>query len=247
MRLGPPPKFQQIRQRARQAVSRALCVFLFALPAAAQTIRPVLTEHGEKARGKFELVNDTLEPLNVVLEARSFTVADNGTLSYRPLDQHIRLKLSTMSFRLPPQQSHWVFYEATAEQQPAWFVIYASFTGYGFKTAEGMNVRLQLPHTVYLLPKGKVQKQDVNLLRAEYDPDSRQVKVRLGNGSGQFGRCLSAEVSRGRKKSAMNGFPMFPKAEREVEIAWEDEEWPDKITLRFENFTLEEKLQVTNR
>ena len=247
MRLGPPPKFQQIRQRARQAVSRVLCLFVFALPVAAQTIRPVLTEHGEKARGKFELVNDTLEPLNVVLEARSFSVLESGALAYRPLDQHIHLKLSTMSFRIPPQQSHWVFYEATAEQQPAWFVIYASFTGYGFKTAEGMNVRLQLPHTVYLLPKTKVQKQDVNLLRAEYDPDGRQVKVRVANGSGLFGRCLSAEVSRGRKKSAMNGFPIFPKAERQVEIAWDDEEMPDKITLRFQNFTLEEKLQVINR
>ena len=218
-----------------------------ALPAAAQTIRPVLTEHGEKARGKFELINDTLEPLNVVLEARSFTVADNGTLSYRPLDKHIHLKLSTMSFRIPPQQSYWVFYEATAEQQPAWFVIYANFTGYGFKTADLMNVRLQLPHTVYLLPKGKVQKQDLNLLRAEYDPGNQQVRVRLGNNSGLFGRCLSAEVSRGRKKATLNGFPLFPKAERQVEIAWEDEEQPDKITLRFQNFTIEERLQVVNR
>lgn len=247
MRLGPPPKVQQIRQRARRAISRALCTLLFVLPAAAQTIRPVLTEYGEKGRGKFELVNDTLEPLNVVLDARSFTVRDDGTLSYRPLDKNVRLKLSTMSFRIPPQQSYWVFYEATADQYPVWFVIYASFTGYGFKTAEGMNVRLQLPHTVYLLPKGKVQKQDVNLLRAEYDPGTQQVVVRVGNQSGLFGRCLSAEVSRGRKKANMNGFPIFPKAERQVEIAWEDEELPDKITLRFQNFTLEEKLTVVNR
>ncbi len=247
MRLGPPSKLEAMRQRARQAVSRALCLLLFALPAAAQTVRPVLTEHGEKARGKFELVNDTLEPLNVVLDARSFNVSDHGDVSYRPLDKSIHLKLSAMSFRIPPQQSYWVFYEATADQNPAWFVIYASFTGYGFKTAEGMNVRLQLPHTVYLLPKGKVQKQDLNLLRAEYDPGTQKVRVRLGNGSGQFGRCLAAEVSRGRKKASLNGFPLFPNAERQVEIEWEDEELPDKITLRFQNFTIEEKLQVVNR
>ncbi|MGH9509354.1 MAG: hypothetical protein ACRD2M_05415 [Terriglobales bacterium] len=228
-------------------MSRALCLLLFTLPAAAQTIRPVLTEHGEKARGKFELVNDTLEPLNVVLDARSFTVTDSGELAYRPLDKSIHLKLSTMSFRIPPQQNYWVFYEATADQNPAWFVIYASFTGYGFKTADGMNVRLQLPHTVYLLPKGKVQKQDLNLLRAEYDPGTQKVRVRLGNSSGQFGRCLAAEVSRGRKKASLNGFPLFPKAERQVEIEWEDEELPDKITLRFQDFTIEEKLQVVNR
>jgi hypothetical protein len=236
-----------MQQRARQAVSRALCLFVLALPAAAQTIRPVLTEHGAKARGKFELVNDTLEPLNVVLDARSFSVSDSGALSYRPLDKSIHLKLSTMSFRIPPQQGYWVFYEATADQTPAWFVIYASFTGYGFKTADGMNVRLQLPHTVYLLPKGKVQKQDLNLLRAEYDPGTQRVLVRVGNNSGQFGRCLAAEVSRGKKKASLNGFPLFPKAEREVEIEWEEEDLPDKITLRFQNFTLEEKLQVVNR
>ena len=74
-------------------------------------------------------------------------------LSYRPLDPNIHLKLSATSFRIQPKQTYYVFYEASAPPSPTWFVIYASFSGFAFRTAQGMNVRLQLPHTVYLLPK----------------------------------------------------------------------------------------------
>lgn len=65
-------------QGARRMVLRALCLFVFLLPAYGQTLRPILLEHGQKAHGKFELVNDTLLPLNVVLEAKSFTVDEQG-------------------------------------------------------------------------------------------------------------------------------------------------------------------------
>jgi hypothetical protein len=95
-----------------------------------------------------EYVNDSLTPLNVVLEAKSFTVSEDGEIDYRPLDPNIHLKLSTTSFRIQPKQTYYVFYEASAPPNPAWFVIYASFSGFPFRTAHGMNVRLQLPHTV---------------------------------------------------------------------------------------------------
>src|ERR1700722_14397563 len=108
----------------------------------AQTVRPVISELGNPAKGRVEYVNDGLTPLNVVLEAKSFTVSENGELSYRPLDPGIHLKLSATSFRIQPQQTYYVFYEASAPPSPAWFVIYASFSGFAFRTAQGMNVRL---------------------------------------------------------------------------------------------------------
>lgn len=236
--------FLNTKQGARRFILRALCLFLFSLPAGAQTVRPVLLEHGEKAHGKFELVNDTLLPLNVVLEAKSFTVDEQGEISYRPLDKHIHLKLARMSFRIPPQQSYWVFYEATADQLPAWFVLYANFTGYPFKSASGMNIQLELPHTVYLLPKGDLKQPDVSLVTAEYRPAAHKIVVEVSNQSALFGRALAAEISGGRQKTTQNGFPLFPNSHRRVEITWEGDEPPQKLKLRFAKFTLEQPIAV---
>lgn len=233
-----------LKQGARRMILRALCLFLFSLPAAAQTVRPILLEHGEKGHGKYELVNDTLMPLNVVLEAKSFTVNERGDISYRPLDKSIHLRLARMSFRIPPQQSYWVFYEATADQLPAWFVIYANFTGYPFKSASGMNIQVELPHTAYLLPKGDLKQPDVSLVRAEYRPTAHKVVVEVSNQSALFGRALAAEISGGRSKTTQNGFPLFPNSHRQVEIAWEGDEPPQKLKLRFAKFTLEQPIAV---
>ena len=231
-------------QGARRFFLRALCLLFFLLPASAQTVRPVLLEHGQKAHGRFELVNNTLLPLNVVLEAKSFTVDEQGEISYRPLDKHIHLKLARMSFRIPPQQSYWVFYEATADQLPAWFVIYANFTGYPFKSASGMNIQVELPHTVYLLPKGDLKQPDVSLVAAEYQAATRKIVVEVSNQSALFGRALGAEISAGREKVTQNGFPLFPNSHRRVEIAWEGDEPPQKLKLRFAKFTLEQAIAV---
>ena len=233
-----------VGQGARRFFLRALSLFLFLLPAYGQTVRPLLLEHGEKAHGKFELVNDTLLPLNVVLEAKSFTVDERGGITYRPLDPGIHLKLARMSFRIPPQQSYWVFYEATAERLPAWFVIYANFSGYPFKSASGMNIQLELPHTVYMLPKGDLKQPDVSLVAAEWRPATRKIVVEVSNQSPLFGRALGAEISAGREKVTQNGFPLFPNSHRRVEISWEGGEPPQKLKLRFAKFTLEQAIAV---
>src|SRR5271157_5470165 len=100
----------------------------------AQTVRPVVNEIGNPAKGRVEYVNDGLTPLNVVLEAKSFTVSETGEISYQPLDPNIHLKLSTTSFRMQPQQTYYVFYEASSLQSPTWFVIYAAISGFPFRT-----------------------------------------------------------------------------------------------------------------
>src|SRR5258708_29831138 len=88
---------------------------------AAQTVRPVIVQYNGTARGKFELVNNTLQPMNVVIEPKSFTITEEGDGVYGPLAKDIHLKLSAMSLSIPPKQSRYVFYEATADSLPAWF------------------------------------------------------------------------------------------------------------------------------
>lgn len=213
----------------------------------AQTVRPLINELGNPAKGRVEYVNDGLTPLNVVLEAKSFTVSETGEISYRPLDPEIHLKLSTTSFRIQPQQTYYVFYEATSPKSPSWFVIYAAFSGFPFRTAQGMNVRLELPHTVYLLPKGTIEYADVIISRADLIPSENKAVVEVGNQGDNFGRVFETQLVYEKKKQEAPGFPVFPHSKRILEIPLEQkaegENVPTEVTLQFQKFKLEQKLQ----
>ena len=217
---------------------------LLVAPVFAQTVRPVIAELGNPAKGRVEYYNDSLTPLNVVLEAKSFTVSEKGELSYRPLDSTIHLKLSTTSFRIPPQQSYYVFYEAHADAAPGWFVIYAAFSGFPFRTQQGMNIRLELPHTVYLLPKGKLGKSDVVVDQLEFKPAEKKLIVGVENTGNDFGRVEETLVMFGKKKQEAPGFPIFPHKRRVMEIALEEGQTPSSVVLQFQNFKVEEALRT---
>jgi len=240
---------------ARGMLLWALSVCLLSLsemPLAAQTVRPVVDENivkapGKKASGRIEYVNDSLQALNVTLDFRSFTVSDTGDLSYRPLDNSIHVKFSATSFRIPPKQNYFVFYEAWADAIPSWFVVYATFAGFSEKTREGLSLQVLLPHTIYLLPKQGVRKEELQVKVAEYRPLEKKVIVRVENTGPSFGRILEADVSSGKAKAFSNGFPVFPYRERELDIAWEGSEIPEKVILHLEGFRLEHTVGVAIR
>jgi len=231
-------------------LARALCLLLslfvglclWDVSAAAQTVRPVIAELGNPAKGRIEYVNDSLTPLSVVLQAKSFTVSETGEIAYRPLDPNIHLKLSATSFRLQPQQSYYVFYEANTDAAPAWFVVYAAFSGFPFRTQEGMSVRLELPHTVYLLPKHGVEKAEVVVSRAEYNLPQKTLTLEVENTSGNFGRILQTTVACGRKKEEGPGFPIFPHSKRTVEIPLSEPDPPSQVVLQLRDFKIEQSL-----
>lgn len=236
---------------ACRPLASALCVLALGATASAQTVRPVINELvGNPVKGRVEYVNDSLTPLNVVLEARSFTVAESGEITFRPLDPGLHVKFSATSFRIQPQQTYYVFYEATSPQVPAWFVIYANFTGFAFRTAQGMNVRLQLPHTVYLLPKQSVDKSDLHVIRADLDATQNKVIVEVENTGPNFGRILQTHLLYSHKKQEAPGFPVFPHSKRILEVPLEQkaegENVPVEVSLDLEKFKLEQKLERHN-
>ena len=76
-------------------------------------------------------------------------VEPSGDLIEEPLDTtRIQVKISAMSFRIPPRETYTVFYEATAKSFPSWFLISSTLTG--ARTQTGLNVRIELPHVVYM-------------------------------------------------------------------------------------------------
>jgi hypothetical protein len=216
-----------------------ICSALISLSAAAQTIRPVLSEYRTKAEGRFEIVNDMFVAANVVLEAKGFTVDAAGAIQYTPLDPSIKLKLSEKSFRLQPKGSRTVTYTAAAEKLPAWFVIYADIAGSPVKKTSGLNVQIMLPHTVYILPNEDAKKEELNISSATYDAATHTLAVNVASSSANFARVDLALVKTNDGEVDARGFPIFPNSKRRVDIPLEANKIPEKVTLQFEKFKLE--------
>ncbi len=217
-------------------------------PAAAQTVRPVLMEYQGSARGQVEYVNDSFQPLNVILEAKSFHVSETGELSYGPMPASIHLKLSAMSFRIPPKQSYVVYYDAKADAMPAWFVLYADFAPAHDREQTGMTVHIRLPHTVYLLPpKGELKKSDLAVQLAEFRASDRKMVVEVSNSGPNFGRVLSVDATGRGETANLNGFPVFPNSKRRVEMEWKGDVPPEKLVLKLEKFTLQQSITQANQ
>jgi hypothetical protein len=228
------------------AVSRLLivcaCVFCVTPPLTGQTIRPLISEFKNKARGKVELVNDAAWPLNVYLQPRSFTVSASGDMTDAPLERGIHVKLSVMSLRIPPGQSRWVFYEATSDHMPAWFVVYAVFAGFPTRDFKGINVQLELPHVAYILPKDGLKSDDVRVNVTELRPADRKIVLDIENTGGNFGRILTTELSGPAGKASSPGFPLFPGGHRRLELAWSSDQQPKQLVLRSRDFIVEHNL-----
>ena len=234
-----------MRYPDRSRIVSLLLVAVLTRPLGAQTVRPAVVEFPGQARGKFELVNETLFPLTVVLEPRGFHVEPTGELIEEALDTtRMQVKLSAMSFRIPPREAYTVFYEATARTFPAWFLISSTLTG--ARTQAGLNVRIELPHVVYMLQSQPLRRTDVAVHGWEFDSTTQRVRVELENTSSALGRVLSSEISTGSKRTAPGGaFPLFPHSRRALEIPWSADEAPERLVLRFANFTVEERRRQT--
>jgi hypothetical protein len=227
---------------ARRVRLASLLVLLgFVRPLSAQTVRPAVVEYPNQARGKFELVNESLFPLTVVLEPRGFHVEPTGELIEEPLDTtRVKVKISAMSFRIPPRETYTVFYEATTKAFPSWFLISSTLTG--ARTQTGLNIRIELPHVVYMLQPQPLRRADVAVHAFEFDTVAKRVRVELENTSAALGRVLSSEVSAsGAKTIPAGAFPLFPHSRRTLEIPWSGDATPERLVLRFANFTVEER------
>jgi hypothetical protein len=214
-------------------------VLLVTRPLPAQSVTPPIAEYQERARSSFRLTNGTLYPLNVVLDVRGFRVTDQGDVIDAPLDTtRLQLKLSAMSFRIPPHGAYTVFYEAAADSLPAWFNIVSAMTG--ARSDNGLNVRILLPHVVYLNQKQRLQPGDVVVRALEVDSAAHRVRVQLENLGPRLGRVLEVSASNGREHTVPGGgFPLFPHRMRWVEAPWERTGRPARVTVRTARFTLD--------
>ncbi|MGI4853884.1 MAG: hypothetical protein ACRYF4_07565 [Janthinobacterium lividum] len=203
----------------------------------AQSVQPAIVEYGAKADGKFSVTNNTASTMTVVLEPKSFSISPDGHGTFRTLDPGIKVELSTMSVRLQPMQTYTVFYKASAERAPAWFTIYSTFIP--VRKGESLNVRFQLPHTVYLYQKTALAEGDVQVMAVKYSPDKHLLECDLKNTGDNLGRAQDVQIAPVHGSPVlMAGFPLLPGAERHLAIPWEGDAPPTALRIRFPHFTL---------
>jgi hypothetical protein len=217
----------------------ATCCLVSASPLTGQSVSPPIAEYQERARSSFRLDNASLFPLTVVLELRGFRVTQEGEVVDVPLDtSRIKVKLSEMSFRIPARGSHRVFYEASSDSLPAWFNILSAMTG--TRTESGLNVRLLLPHVVYLNQKQGLRKDQVAVRALELDTAGKKARIQLENLGPNLGRVLQVSVSDdGSPTQLGGGFPLFPRSRRWTEVAWAGSRPPTRLALRFARFSID--------
>ncbi len=217
---------------------RKMMLALLAVPAmyaCAQAVSPVIVEYKNKADGRIDFTNNTLTPMAVVLEPKSFSITPDGNGVYRPLDSTINLQLSAMSFRIDPGQTYYVFYKAKATKLPAWFTVYAVFTA--VKHAKGLDVRILLPHTVYIYPKKPLSKNrdEISIASATYSPTLNRITCDVVNMGPDLDRVQEVQITGGRSSQTEAGFPLLPGASRHLSVEWKSKELPATISLRLEH------------
>ncbi len=206
----------------------------------AQTVSPVIVEYKGKAEGRIALTNNTLTPMAVVAEPKSFTITPEGNGVYTALDPAIHVQLSSSSFRVDPGQTYYVFYKATAEKLPAWFTIYSVFSA--IKRGPGMDVRILLPHTVYIYPKKPQTKGDIiKVSSVVYSAKSGKILCDLENDSPDLDRVEEISIYAGNDKPGATapGFPLLPGSKRHLEIDWKEATPPRHAIFQTEHSKLE--------
>ena len=232
---------------ARRALTVAVCWLSVALPLAGQSVSPPIAEYQERARSSFQLHNGSLFPLTVVLEVRGFRVTDEGEVVDVALDTYrVHVKLSAMSFRIPPRGSYRVFYEASGDSLPAWFNILSAMSG--VRTESGLSVRLLLPHVVYLNQKQPLKKKEVAVRALEFDPGSKKARIQLENLGSHLGRVSQVNVANGHTTSGPGGgFPLFPGRRRWTEVSWDAATAPNRLSVRFARFSIDTSLSAVRK
>jgi hypothetical protein len=218
-------------------------IMLLAGSMLAQSVQPVIVEYKGKADGKVALTNNTMSPMVVVLEPKSFSITPEGKGVFRDLDSNIHVELSTMSIRLQPKQTYYVFYKATADQLPAWFTLYATFSSP--KHSEGLDVRLMLPHTVYLYQKQPIAEANIAVNDLSYNVETRLLTCNIHNESSALTRIQSVHALGDHASGDLSGFPLLPGASRHIEMSWKESSPPKEIDFHFDRFNLKRPVAAT--
>jgi hypothetical protein len=228
------------------SIFKQCCFWLAMAFAHAQTLSPPIAEYRAKANGVLELRNDGDTPLAAILELRGFAVNENLDLRFGPIDPAIQVELGASSFVIPPHQTHYVFYKASAKNLPAWFIINNTLTQ-AKPVDKGVRINFVLPHLVYVYQKEKLRRVDI-LVRALPSDEAGEYLLEIENTSPKLGRIKSIQAKGFSHEAEHGGFPLFPRETRRILVKAGEASRQSHFQIQFEDgFRLDEKLQSAPR
>lgn len=128
-------------------------LILMCAPAFAQSMSPLVVECPKHCKGSFTVSNGGIKPMAVVVEPLSFSLGPDGGSIFRLLDSGVEVNLAETSARVGPMESHEFDYELRCGNPPCLVAIRAAMNvGH---TAEGIQVRVLVPHIVYMDAKAR--------------------------------------------------------------------------------------------
>jgi hypothetical protein len=139
-----------------------------------------------------------------------------------------------------------IFYEATADQAPAWFVMYANFSGFPAREFSGLNIQLELPHIVYLLPKESWKRPDVRVAGVALERANGRLSLVVENTGTKFGRVSSLQVAGAHRRITLPGFPLFPGGRRRVELPWDAADLPESVEVKTREFSFAHPVTIAD-
>jgi P pilus assembly chaperone PapD len=224
----------------RRILSFTCLTIVLTIAMHAQSVRPAVVEYTAAAEGQYELVNDGLTPLFVTVEAKSFTIDNEGVAHFTKLDSAIHLTLSETSVRIPPHSHRTIFYKASANAYPAWFCVYSNFSG--MPKRNSMNVELELPHTVYLRSKTEAKRDEITFDNLHIEAD--ELRGTVHNRSANMVRLQSMQlISKDGRKNDVGGFPLLPNGARELHLPIS--EGAQALRAKLNRFTIDQPITAT--
>jgi hypothetical protein len=110
----------------------------------------------------------------------------------------------------------------------------------GAKTQNGLNVRILLPHVVYLNQKQSLPREDVAINAFVFDSVQKKARVQLENRGPNLGRVHQMTVANQRSTSQPSGgFPLLPRRRRWAEVEWDGTTPPTRLVLKFSRYTID--------
>src|SRR5262249_7951244 len=153
-------------------------------------------------------------------------------------DPGVHLQLSAQSFRIPPKQSRTVLYDVTVDSLPAWFVIPCTLSG--MPNHSGLDIRVELPHAVYVLGPALPQRADIALRSAAYRHAERGVELTIETHGPGVARARSVELIGARHRELAGSFPLLPHGRRRLHIPWDAGTGPERVVVRFDRFAIDQ-------
>ena len=113
------------------------------------------------------------------------------------------------------------------------------------RLASGLQIRVELPHTVYLVQSEPLSARDVTVPSATFDAAARTVQFEIENHGPRLGRAIEAVVIGPDRRQRNSSFPLIPGGRRLLRIPWEKGPGPERVVIRFPGFTIERPLTET--